>query len=125
MNDKRWKYSNVFFRYGAFVSMYVNKDGQNVPAIQRPDGTLIPDVRAPYYEVPDFVEEPVEIQIMTKKLMQNLIKKTHRSLIHTMLFLHCILAMVVEYIKLKKRENVCYERRKTWFRFGSVETRWF
>ncbi|MDZ5672041.1 class III lanthionine synthetase LanKC [Bacillus stercoris] len=75
LNDKRWKYSNVFFRYGAFVSMYVNKDGQNVPAIQRPDGTLIPDVRAPYYEVPDFVEEPVEIQIMTKKVDAELDKE--------------------------------------------------
>ncbi|CJS84126.1 lantibiotic synthetase protein [Streptococcus pneumoniae] len=75
LNDKRWKYSNVFFRYGAFVSMYVNKDGQNVPAIQRSDGTLIPDVRAPYYEVPDFVEEPVEIQIMTKKVDAELDKE--------------------------------------------------
>ncbi|MCY8810021.1 class III lanthionine synthetase LanKC [Bacillus atrophaeus] len=75
LNDKRWKYSNVFFRYGAFVSMYVNKDGQNVPAIQRPDGTLIPDVRAPYYEVPDFVEEPAEIQIMSKKVDAELDKE--------------------------------------------------
>ncbi|MGM0950799.1 MAG: class III lanthionine synthetase LanKC [Bacillota bacterium] len=75
LNDKRWKYSNVFFRYGAFVSMYVNKDGQNVPAIQRPDGTLIPDVRAPYYEVPDFVEEPAEIQMMTKKVDAELDKE--------------------------------------------------
>ncbi|MCA6609080.1 MULTISPECIES: class III lanthionine synthetase LanKC [Bacillus] len=75
LNDKRWKYSNVFFRYGAFVSMTVNKDGQNVPAIQRPDGAFIPDVRAPYYEVPDFIEEPIEIQMMTKKVDAELDKE--------------------------------------------------
>ncbi|MFB8733360.1 hypothetical protein ACEQPO_03750 [Bacillus sp. SL00103] len=45
--------------------MTVTKDGQTVPAIQRPNGTYIPDVRAPYYEV-HFIEEPIEIQMMTK-----------------------------------------------------------
>ncbi|MGG1962151.1 class III lanthionine synthetase LanKC [Bacillus pumilus] len=75
LNDKRWKYSNVFFRFGAFVSMTVTKDGQTVPAIQRPDGTYIPDVRAPYYEVPDFIEEPIEIQMMTKEVDAELDKE--------------------------------------------------
>lgn len=68
LNDKRWKDSNVYFRYGAFVAMYLNKDGQKIPAIEKPDGTLVEDLRVPYYEVPDFIEEPDVIKKMSEKV---------------------------------------------------------
>ncbi|MFF2176734.1 class III lanthionine synthetase LanKC [Lysinibacillus sp. NPDC058147] len=75
LNDKRWKDTNLFFRYGGFVSMYVNKDGINVPAIENPNGDLIPDIRAPYYEVPEFIKEPAEIQLMTENMDKELEKE--------------------------------------------------
>lgn len=75
LNDKRWKDTNLFFRYGGFTSMYVNKDGINVPAIENLDGELIPDVRAPYYEVPEFIIEPSEIQLMTENIEKELEKE--------------------------------------------------
>ncbi|KXX86851.1 serine/threonine protein kinase [Bacillus cereus] len=68
LNDKRWKNSNLYFRYGGFAPMYVNKDGINVLAIETPDGNLIPDNRAPYYEIPSFIKEPDEIDTMSKKM---------------------------------------------------------
>ncbi|WP_218923896.1 class III lanthionine synthetase LanKC [Bacillus toyonensis] len=68
LNDKRWNNSNLYFRYGGFAPMYVNKDGINVLAIETPDGHLIPDNRSPYYEVPNFIKEPDEIQKMSKQM---------------------------------------------------------
>jgi serine/threonine protein kinase len=65
LNDKQWFNSNVFFRYGAFKEMYVNSDGVKTLAIETPDGKLIPDIRAPFYEVPSFIEEPLLVQHMT------------------------------------------------------------
>lgn len=63
LNDKQWKQGNVFFRYGGFLPMEVCQDGEKVAAIKRPDGKLIPDMRVPYYYLPDFVHEPVSIKL--------------------------------------------------------------
>lgn len=68
LNDKRWKNTNIYFRYGGFVDIPMYKNGYKVSAIQTPDGNLIEDLRLPYYSIPDFVEEPIEIQQMSKEM---------------------------------------------------------
>lgn len=68
LNDKQWKNSNIFFRYGGFKEMLLKKDGQYIDAIKDPKGNLVPDKRVPYYYLPDFVKEPIEIQQENKKV---------------------------------------------------------
>lgn len=63
LNDKQWKQGNVFFRYGGFRPMDVLQNGEKVAAIKDPDGNLIPDMRVPYYYLPDFVKEPAKIKL--------------------------------------------------------------
>ncbi|WP_083220034.1 class III lanthionine synthetase LanKC [Secundilactobacillus paracollinoides] len=65
LNDKQWFDSNVFFRYGAFQEMYAFEDGRKVLGIENSKGVMVPDIRAPYYVVPDFVEEPGIVVQMT------------------------------------------------------------
>ncbi len=63
LNDKSWKQSHVFFRYGGFKKMMIHKkSGEDVTAIMDPDGNLIEDKRVPYYYLPDFVKEPDKIK---------------------------------------------------------------
>lgn len=54
LSDKRWKNSNVYYRYGAFVSK-VNNDGDL--CILDEEGNLIIDQRKPYYVVPSVANE--------------------------------------------------------------------
>lgn len=65
LNDKQWYNSNVFFRYGAFKKMTTIVNGRRVFAIKSPDGKYLPDIRAPFYQVPGFIEEPERIKKMT------------------------------------------------------------
>lgn len=74
LNDKQWYESNVFFRYGAFKEMYTTIDNKKVLAIKNTKGEYIQDMRVPYYEVPDFITEPIEVQKMTEE--QELLYKT-------------------------------------------------
>lgn len=62
LNDKQWKNGNVFFRYGGFKEIILEKDGHKIDAIRDPNGNLIADKRVPYYYLPEFVKEPIEIQ---------------------------------------------------------------
>ncbi|RVT56530.1 class III lanthionine synthetase LanKC [Niallia taxi] len=71
LNDKRWYHSNVYFRYGAFIPRTTWIDGKKVDAIENLQGELIEDKRVPYYYLPDFVEEPLEIIKMDKVLDQS------------------------------------------------------
>lgn len=65
LTDKRWYESNVFFRYGAFKLMYTYDVHQNkVYSIKDPKGNYIEDLRVPYYHLPTFVEEPIEVKEM-------------------------------------------------------------
>lgn len=61
LNDKQWKNSNVFFRYGGFQEMLKKVGNKLVDAIQDEKGDLVPDKRVPYYYLPKFVSEPKEI----------------------------------------------------------------
>ncbi len=54
LSDKRWKTSNVFYRYGGFKRI-VNEQGQH--CIKDEQGNLIEDQRNPFYQVPDFVKD--------------------------------------------------------------------
>ncbi|MFE4177055.1 class III lanthionine synthetase LanKC [Streptomyces sp. NPDC056909] len=63
LSDLRWGDGPLYLRYGGFSMKYCfAPDGEYVPAVARPDGTLVPDVRGtafrvpPWVEVPDFVE---------------------------------------------------------------------
>lgn len=54
LSDKRWKNSNVFYRYGGFKSI-INENGEY--CIKDNEGNLIEDQRNPFYHVPDFVKD--------------------------------------------------------------------
>ncbi|MBE9908972.1 class III lanthionine synthetase LanKC [Enterococcus casseliflavus] len=54
LSDKRWKNTNVFYRYGAFKNM-INEKGEY--CIEDPDGQLILDERAPFYQCPTFAKD--------------------------------------------------------------------
>ncbi|SDY37332.1 class III lanthionine synthetase LanKC [Thermoactinomyces sp. DSM 45892] len=54
LNDKCWKNSNVYYRYGGFKSIY-NDKGEL--CIRDTKGELTVDERNPYYQAPDFVKE--------------------------------------------------------------------
>lgn len=58
LTDKQWKNSNIFYRYGAFEKI-VNDNGDY--CIYNSTGNLVPDIREPKYYLPDFIEEPKEL----------------------------------------------------------------
>ncbi|GIO25324.1 class III lanthionine synthetase LanKC [Oceanobacillus sp. J11TS1] len=53
LSDKRWKDSNVFYRYGGF-RVILNENGEH--CIRDNEGKLIKDQRTPFYQIPDFVK---------------------------------------------------------------------
>ncbi|SET47921.1 Lanthionine synthetase C-like protein [Oceanobacillus limi] len=54
LSDKCWKNSNIYYRYGAFNSIY-NEKGEL--CIRDEAGHLIPDHRKPFYQAPEFVKD--------------------------------------------------------------------
>lgn len=49
----------VFYRYGGFKPRKrLDADGTTTPLIQAPDGTEVVDRRTPYYQLPEWVEDP-------------------------------------------------------------------
>ena len=59
LTDRRWKNSNIYYRYGGFRSL---KDEKGRYCIMNPKGELIVDKREPKFYLPDFVELPNEIK---------------------------------------------------------------
>lgn len=59
LTDKRYKNSNVYYRYGAF-KVIKNDDGIN--CIIDDNGKLVPDIREPRFYLPDFVNLPQELK---------------------------------------------------------------
>ncbi|MBM9448525.1 hypothetical protein BUY18_11165 [Staphylococcus cohnii] len=51
LSDKRWKNTNVYYRYGGFKQIY-NKSGEL--CIKDDNGNWVIDERKPYYQVPEF-----------------------------------------------------------------------
>ncbi|WP_017621961.1 class III lanthionine synthetase LanKC, partial [Nocardiopsis chromatogenes] len=59
LSDLRWGAGPVHLRYGSFTRRYCyDEHGDAVPALERPDGTLVPDRRGPAFHLPDWVEAP-------------------------------------------------------------------
>ncbi|NGN69227.1 protein kinase/lanthionine synthetase C family protein [Streptomyces sp. A7024] len=59
LTDLRWQDGPLYVRYGAFAKRQCTDDsGALVPAIEGPDGTLVPDRRDPAFQVPEWVRLP-------------------------------------------------------------------
>lgn len=54
LSDKRWKDTNIYYRYGGFVN--ISNDLGEL-CIRDPEGNLIKDERNPYYHVPYFMKD--------------------------------------------------------------------
>ncbi|MFF7738788.1 class III lanthionine synthetase LanKC [Streptomyces sp. NPDC007984] len=63
LSDLRFGQGPLYVRYGGFVERHVvSEKGVLEPAIERPDGTLVPDRRLPGFHVPDWVTLPEFLQ---------------------------------------------------------------
>ncbi|OQR60412.1 serine/threonine protein kinase [Streptomyces maremycinicus] len=59
LTDLRWSDGPLYVRYGAFARRYVVDDrGSLVPAVRDGSGALVPDRRAPSFQVPEWVTLP-------------------------------------------------------------------
>ncbi|MDA2804241.1 class III lanthionine synthetase LanKC [Nocardiopsis suaedae] len=59
LSDLRWGSGPVHLRYGSFTRRYCyDEHGEAVPALERPDGALVPDRRGPGFRLPEWVEAP-------------------------------------------------------------------
>ncbi|MFC9428397.1 class III lanthionine synthetase LanKC [Streptomyces sp. NPDC056987] len=59
LSDLRWGAGPLYVRYGGFTERHVISDkGVLEPAVERPDGTLVPDRREPGFHVPSWVTLP-------------------------------------------------------------------
>ncbi|MEU8438393.1 class III lanthionine synthetase LanKC [Streptomyces sp. NPDC029216] len=59
LSDLRWNDGPVHLRYGSFTLRHCyDGDGELVPAIEAPDGRLVPDARGPVFRTPAWVEPP-------------------------------------------------------------------
>ncbi|MFJ9155483.1 class III lanthionine synthetase LanKC [Streptomyces griseoviridis] len=59
LTDLRWEDGPLHVRYGAFARRYVvDERGTLVPAVENGEGVLVPDRRAPSFQVPEWVTLP-------------------------------------------------------------------
>ncbi|WP_026314144.1 class III lanthionine synthetase LanKC [Actinomadura flavalba] len=59
LSDLRWESGPLYVRYGGFRERLCRADGgEMVPAIETPDGRLVPDDREPVFRVPAWVTVP-------------------------------------------------------------------
>ncbi|MFJ6200119.1 class III lanthionine synthetase LanKC [Micromonospora sp. NPDC092111] len=59
LSDLRYGDGPVYLRYGGFAARYcLSPEGQVVPAIEDPTGTLVPDRRDPVFHLPEWVTLP-------------------------------------------------------------------
>src|SRR5690625_2261247 len=59
LSDLRWEDGPLYLRFGGFTHQYLRTPtGEMLLAVQRPDGTLVPDERRPGFHVPEWVEVP-------------------------------------------------------------------
>ncbi|MFF0742782.1 class III lanthionine synthetase LanKC [Streptomyces sp. NPDC004111] len=59
LSDLRWGAGPVHLRYGSFTRRHCyDERGELCPALENPDGVLVPDVRGPAFRTPDWVSVP-------------------------------------------------------------------
>src|SRR5262245_1874311 len=59
LSDKRYGNGVLFYRYGGISARSsLNVFGEMVPVIESVDGAFVPDVRAPFFHLPDGVDDP-------------------------------------------------------------------
>lgn len=58
LSDLRFGKGPLYVRYGGFAEQWLEVDGQQVLAIEGPDGALVPDKRKPVFSVPEWIELP-------------------------------------------------------------------
>ncbi|WP_405497261.1 class III lanthionine synthetase LanKC [Streptomyces sp. NBC_00096] len=59
LSDLRWGAGPVHLRYGSFTLRHCyDEHGELVPAIEAPDGSLVPDPRGPVFQPPEWLEPP-------------------------------------------------------------------
>jgi tRNA A-37 threonylcarbamoyl transferase component Bud32 len=59
LSDLRWSKGPVYVRYGSFTQRHCYGDnGELCPAVQNAEGRLVPDVRGPAFQVPEWIELP-------------------------------------------------------------------
>ncbi|OLF14622.1 class III lanthionine synthetase LanKC [Actinophytocola xanthii] len=63
LNDLRWGEGPLYLRYGGFRMRYCfSPAGDHVPAVARPDGVLVPDLRGTAFRTPSWVRIPAFVQ---------------------------------------------------------------
>ncbi|WP_328752493.1 class III lanthionine synthetase LanKC [Streptomyces sp. NBC_00285] len=63
LTDLRWHDGPLYVRYGAFARTFVvDERGSLVPAVRNGEGTLVPDRRAPSFQVPEWVTLPAFLE---------------------------------------------------------------
>lgn len=63
LSDVRWGDGPLYMRYGGFAERFCLSDsGEVTPAIERPDGQLVPDRRGTVFWTPDWVTVPPCVQ---------------------------------------------------------------
>ena len=65
LSDRRYADSKVvFYRYGGFAPRFtLNTYGEKVPMMHTADGTLVPDIRYPFFQLPEGVLDPFESEV--------------------------------------------------------------
>ncbi|MFI6503596.1 class III lanthionine synthetase LanKC [Nonomuraea typhae] len=67
LSDVRWQDGPLYVRYGGFTERHCfDERGERVPAIETPDGRLVPDRREPGFAVPGWVEIPAFLEPSVK-----------------------------------------------------------
>lgn len=62
LTDRRWRDSNVYYRYGAFVRQEFEHEGKTLLGIADESGQMVEDQRVPGYSVPDWVNVPAKVR---------------------------------------------------------------
>ncbi|MEK6299419.1 MAG: class III lanthionine synthetase LanKC [Acidobacteriota bacterium] len=62
LSDRRYKDSKVvFYRYGGIrPESVLNARGEKVPMLTSPSGERVPDIRRPYFYLPEWAKDPLE-----------------------------------------------------------------